>query len=194
MICSIVACGDSAKEWYKTPCDFSVGVNDCKKWGPDVDHLVCVNSPMKFQPVRANSGIDRLEIIMRSRPKKFYCHNSNWNHYFKGKGVPVEMLSMRNYNGSLRPNRLYFSKTSPFVAITLAVKLGARELILWGVDMLNHARFKEGHKDFGLELSNYLSLFDELGKQGIKVWIGNSETCLNKYLKVYVLREGYVQQ
>lgn len=187
MIASVVACGDSAKEWFKTPFDMSVGVNDCFKFGYNVDHLVCVNGPLKFQPRASNGMVNRLEIILDSRPKVFYCHNSNWKSYLKGV-CEMRMISMVNYNGKFRKGRNYFSKTSPFVAMCLAVNLGATELILWGVDFVNHWKYKPGNRAYESELNMYVSLIDELVHQGINIWIGNENTVLKDYLPVYVLR------
>lgn len=185
MTISVVACGDSAKEWYKTPCHISIGVNDCFKFGHEVDYLVLVNSPFKFEPRRpTNNGVNRLETIIDSTPKKVYVHNSNWRSYFKHKSQ-VENIAMRDYHGRYLKGRVYFSKTSPFVATTLAASLGAKDIILWGVDMVNHWRFQPGKKEFDSELSVYCDLFEQLEKNGIKCWIGNDNTVLSKYLKVY---------
>lgn len=181
MTASIVACGDSAKEWFKTPHDFSVGVNDCVKFGHEVDHLVVINSPGKFNPSVHNGHSDRMKTITDSKPKKFYCHNSNWRKWFRHG----EMIAMKQFNSTYMPGRVYFSKTSPIVAITLAVKLGATELILWGIDMLNHHRFHPGEKDQVTEIGYYSILFEQLENQGVKVWLGNGNSALKAFLPVY---------
>jgi hypothetical protein len=182
---SIVACGESAREWYKVPVDLSIGVNDCFKFGHEVDYLVLVNSPLKFEPRRANNnGVNRLETIYKSNPKKVFAHNSNWRSYFKYKSE-FQTLSMRDYNGRYNKGRVYFSKTSPFVAITLAVSLGAKDIILWGVDMLSHWRFSPGKKEMDSELAMYNDLFGEIKSHGINIWIGNKETVLKDYLQVW---------
>jgi hypothetical protein len=184
MTVSIVACGDSAKEWFKTPCDLSIGVNDCVKFGYEVDYLVVVNSPIKFHPGSKNGDVNRFKTIVGSKPKKFFCHNSNWRKYFKD----AENLAMKKFNTVYKPGRIYHSMTSPFVAITLAAKLGATEIIIWGVDMINHHKFAPGkHKDFEEELGYYSILFEELEKNGIKCWLGDGNSSLNRHLKVYGL-------
>lgn len=185
MRASIVACGNSAKNWNEVKVDFSIGVNDCFKFGYNVDYLVLVNSPFKFEPRRPNNnGVNRLEIITSSSPKKVYAHNSNWRTYFKYKSE-VQLLGMKEYRGQYKKGRIYFSQTSPFVAITLAASMGATDIILWGVDMLDHWRFRPGKKEMDSELSSYVSLFGELKEQGINCWIGNSETVLKDYLQVW---------
>lgn len=183
---SIVGCGDSAKHWFKEPCDMSVGVNDCVKFGHEVDYLVVVNSPLKFFPTVKNNHQDRIKTIAKSKPKKFYSHSGNWKQYFPTQ----ELISMRPFNGFYNPGRVYHTKTSPFVAITLAAKLGATEIIIWGVDMLTHHKFSaQAHQrhqgDFTTELGYYQMLFEALEKHGVKCYIGNENTVLKRYLPVY---------
>lgn len=182
MLASIVACGDSAKEWYKVPCDLSVGCNDCVKFGHEVDYLVVVNSPLKFHPRLDNKYTDRLKVITDSKPKKFLCHNSNWKKYFP----KAELLAFKTFIGTYRKGRVYCSKTSPFVAITLAASLGATEIILWGVDMVSHHTYSPGKRGFSIELDYYKILFEQLEKCGVKVWIGNDNTVLKGFLPVYI--------
>lgn len=179
MIFSIVACGQSAKDWI--PNGTSIGVNDANKWGKPVDYLVVVNSPIKFHPNKNNGSVDRLKVITSSKPKRFFCHNSNWRSYFP----KAELLGMRVFNGSYKPGRVYSSKTSPVVAITLAASLGAKDIILWGVDFTNHYRFQPGKKDYVDEIELYKMLFDELGKAGVKVWLGNDNTSLKQWLPIW---------
>jgi hypothetical protein len=179
---SIIGCGDSAKEWFKVPCDMSVGVNDCVKFGHEVDNLVVVNSPVKFFPNRHNNHTDRIKTIANSKPKRFFCHNGNWKQYFP----KYELLGLRPFNGTYKKGRIYSSGTSPMVAITLAVSLGATELIIWGVDFVNHQRWRKGQRGFDLELSLYQLMFEELAKEGIKVWLGNEVSELKKFLPKYI--------
>lgn len=181
IIASIVACGDSAKHWYKVPVNFSIGCNDCVKFGYEVNYLVCVDSPFKFQPKRQNGYIDRHKIIIDSKPERFYCHNSNWKKWFP----QAELLSMQVFIGTYRKNRVYSSKTSPFVAITKAVELGATELIIWGVDFINHHQYAPGKSSYNMELSHYRLLFEQLQANGIKLWIGDENTALKEFLPTY---------
>jgi hypothetical protein len=173
MIVSIVACGESAKHWFNTRCDISIGVNDCVKFGHEVDWLVVVNSPLKFKG-------GRLQTITRSKPKRFLCHNSNWNAHFPN----TELLTLKPFSGSVLKDRVYKSMTSPFVAITLAFNAGATDIILFGIDFLNHPNVKD--KLLKSELKEYKRLFDSLESKGVKVWLGNDQTVLKEYLPVWV--------
>lgn len=182
MIVSIVACGFSAKEWYKTPCDLSIGVNDCTKYGHQVDWLTVVNAPNKFTAKKKNNHEDRLSTIITSKPKRFFAHNGQWKQYFPN----CELLQIHPFRGSVKKDKIYFSKTSPFVAIHQAYSAGASDIILWGVDFLDHP--KVNGKLLHYELSEYRRLFEALEAKNIKVWLGNNQSVLKEYLKVYKLK------
>lgn len=183
MIVSIIACGDSAKEWYKTPCDLSIGVNDCFKFGHQVDYLLCLNAPGMFQPRKKNNYQDRLPIIKQSKPKKFITCLEGWKNHFSF--TEVEMVNPRLFGKHFSKGTLYHAKTSPFCAMSYAFNLGAKDIILWGVDFLNHGTLKPGKRETQFEIEEYVRFADIIEKQGTKVWIGNSETALNKYFGVW---------
>lgn len=182
-IVSVIGCGNSAKEWFKTHCDLSIGVNDCVKFGHEVDYLVVVNAPLKFNPSQRNGHINRLKVITDSKPKKFLCHNSHWRKLMNG--IDVELIAMQQFRGYFRVGRIYSTGTSPFIAITLAASKGAKEIILWGVDMITHKFYHAGNKEFDYELKKYKQLFEQLEQNGIKVWIGNENTVLKDILPLY---------
>lgn len=179
MTISIVGCGQSAKEWFKTPCDLSIGVNDCVKWGKEVDWLVVVNSPMKFKG-------ERWDTITGSKPKRFICHNGAWKKQFP----KAELAVIHPFRGGVKKGKIYFSKTSPFVALNIAYQESPTDIILWGVDFLNHPNVKD--KLLKTELNEYRRLFDALESKGVKVWIGNPDTVLREYLPVW--RDFYPQK
>ena len=179
MIISIIGCGQSAKDWHKTPCDLSIGVNDCLKFGHQTDWLVVVNAVNKFTPKPKNGYQDRLFTITRSRPKRFFCHNGAWKQYFTN----AELLQLYPFRGTVKKGKIYFSKTSPFVAMNLAYEAGATDIILWGVDFLDHPNVKD--KILKSELMEYKRLFDALEGKGVRCWIGSPETVLNDQLMVW---------
>lgn len=180
MTISIVACGPSAKDWNKVPCDLSIGVNDCVKFGAEVDHLVVINASHKFKPNTKNGNTDRLKIIIESKPKRFFCHDSRWRQYFP----KAELLTLKPFLGIVRKGRIMQSRTSPFVAITMAYNEGAKDIILWGIDFKNHPDIKGQLMD--RELEEYRRLFASLKDHGVNCWVGSEESVLTKYLKVWV--------
>lgn len=177
MTVSIVACGESAKEWFNTPCDLSIGVNDCLKWGREVDWLVVVNAPQKFRG-------QRWDTIINSKPKRFICHNGAWKRQFPN----AELAVLHPFRGSVKKGKIYFSKTSPFVAMNLAYEAGATDIILWGVDFLNHPKVKD--KMLKDELVAYSRLIEALKNKGVNVWLGSDQSVL-KDLKIVKWDVGF---
>lgn len=180
---SVVGCGESAVNWHTVPVDISIGVNDAFKFGHRTNWLVVVNSPFKFYPSPKNQGRDRLKVISDHKADRFFCHNQNWRKWYPN----LELLALKPFIGRLTPGRVYSSKTSPFVAITLAYSVGASEIILWGVDMVSHPVYSPNgkKKSFDSEFDNYLVLFKQLEKSGIKVYIGDSNTVFRDHLPLY---------
>lgn len=172
MTISIVGCGQSAKEWFNTPCDLSIGVNDCVKFGHEVDWLVVVNAPQKFR-----NG--RLETIHSSKPKRFLCHNGAWKRNFPD----AELLQLHPFRRTVKKGKITFSKTSPFVAINLAYSAEATDIILWGVDFLNHPNVKD--KMLERERIEYSRLFAAIQNKGVRIWVGSPETVLKDELMVW---------
>lgn len=182
MIVSIIGCGNSAKEWFNTPRDLSIGVNDCFKFGYQVDYLMCLNAPWKFQARKENGYQDRLSVIKQSKPQKFITCLEEWKKHF---GDYAEMVNPRLFGKHLVKGNLYHAKTSPFCAMSYAFNLGAKDIILWGVDFLDHGTLKPGMRDTEFEIEEYVRFADLIEKQGTKVWIGNSDTALNKHFEVW---------
>lgn len=182
MIVSIIGCGDSAKEWYKLPVDLSIGVNDCYKFGHHPNTLLIINDPSRFQASRKNNYQDRLNTIRKTKPEKFITNDREaWKRYFPH----AEEIKIRPFHKHNRKGEIYYSKTSPFVAISYAYNLGAKDIILWGVDMKTHHTYSAGTKAGDFELLELLKYIALLNNGGVRVWIGNNETALNNYLMVY---------
>lgn len=179
---SIVACGESARNWNSVPVDLSIGVNDCFKFGHQVDNLLLINDPSRFKPRAKNNHTDRLSIITSSQPKKVYSDSMAWAPYFKG--AYYEKITIQHFVGKLRPGVLYHhNRTSPFTAITLAVKLGASEIIVWGVDFKDHAYYNTESKVKQVR-NDYLKLIQQVNKSGVKVWSG-SDSLLSGFVNKY---------
>lgn len=174
MIVSIIACGDSARDWFKTPCDLSIGVNDAFKFGAQPDQLVIINFERKFTH-------ERLKTILATRPTKVWTHTSTWQKHFNNAVV----MRLTTFSGYVRDGLIYSSKTSPIVALSLAVKQGATEIILWGIDMLTHKTYRKGTKDGDYEIKNYLKFIEQIKKRGIKVYRGADNTAFDLYLPLY---------
>jgi hypothetical protein len=171
MIYSIIACGDSAKDWI--PRGVCLGVNDAAKWGKPLDALLVCNRPEQFET-------ERLDTIINTRAR-FFSNKANWVRWFPG----WEKVSMVTWYGNYNPKQVYSSGTSPFIAITLAAKLGAKDIILWGVDMLVHHIYNTKNPQTDREIRNYLQLFDALAEKEIRVWLGSKGSCFDNYLPLW---------
>jgi hypothetical protein len=68
--------------------------------------------------------------------------------------------------------------------MSYAYNLGAKDIILWGVDLLSHSEYKPGQRVTEFEIEQYVK-FAGMIKDNCKVWIGNEETALNKYFEVW---------
>jgi hypothetical protein len=125
---------------------------------------------------------DRFAIIIQTETLLF-SHKSDWEKYFPG----WHKLNLIPWYGTYHKGKIYKSDTSPFIAICLAVKLGATEIVLWGVDFVNHSKFKQGEAGTKREVETYLGLIRELNNIGIKVYLGSYGTAFDNYLPIYKL-------
>jgi hypothetical protein len=170
MVVNIVACGKTAEGWFNTPCDLSISVNDARKWGRDTDWLVVVNR--YFDPIREH-------VIKSSDPKKFFTHNQWWMGKFKNS----ELLRLQSYSKHLKKGHVYSSKTSPFVALSLAFNAGADTIIMHGVDLNDHPNVKG--KVLNYELRQFERFCKQLNEFGTKVFVSSSESKLSQFLPVW---------
>lgn len=173
MIVSIVACGQSAKDWHKTPCDLSIGVNDVLKFNHSVDQLVLINFERKFTPERLN--------IIKATKAKVFTHTQTWKKHFPS----AQVIKLTPFNKVVRPGFYYSSRTSPMVALSLAIKAKATDIVLFGIDFDGHKTFKRDNRDGIHEISKYLMFLDGVRKLGINVWRGADGTAFDLHMPLY---------
>lgn len=175
---TIVATGESAANWI--PHGYSIGVNDAWKFGRPTDALLICNRPETF-------SIERRKIIIESKPKDFYSNKANWaGHFPDWKRVRLHPWSgsLHNFHRSDGPSA-YSSNTSPIIAITLAYNLGAKEIILWGVDFKSHHLFNDKNPETKREVEAYLQVFEALKEKGVSVYRGADGTAFDNVLPLY---------
>ncbi len=168
MTVHVLGLGHTAKNFIPDG-NLTIGVNDIFSITP-VDYLIVINHPSRFK-----DEPERLNTIINSKPKVFYCNNNSWEKYFP----EWKQLQLTEFSYNRRTNRLWCSKTSPFVAISLANQMGALDIVLWGVDFENHKFFKKGTTYLNNEYSNYLKLFERINAN---VWLGSKGTCFDEDL------------
>lgn len=173
MIYTVVASGDSAKNWI--PRGTTIGVNDALKWGRDTDILILVNAPGKFK--------ERLDIIKKSKAKVLTNSVNMWRPYFPNCQKIERLIS---FNAKILKNFVYMSQTSPIIAISYAIKQGAKEIILYGVDFVNHRKWSKGTKAGDREIKIYCKFFAECERIGVKICLGALETAFDDILPLRI--------
>lgn len=171
MIATILGCGSSGKEWVRR--GMVVGSNDCGKWGRPVDVLVLANSIHKFG--------DRIKTIKKHEGEVFATTQKYWKEVFPR----VQGIKYTAFVSHIRKGMIYSARTTPIICCSLAIKLGATELILYGVDMLNHKVFARGTKRGNHEIATYVNFFKACEKIGVKVFLGATGTAFDNNLPLY---------
>lgn len=164
MICSIIGCGPSGQYWDGK--GYSIGVNDCFKFGKRTDILLIVNTLNKYPA--------RKRIVEESRPKDKLYGIGEWCTHPNYRAVPY----MNRFVGVLEKGKIYKSKTSPFIAVTLAYSMGYDKIILWGVDFDNHPIVNGQY--LKNEIAMYAKLQDALLKKGCSMYLGCTEEFENQ--------------
>jgi hypothetical protein len=182
MTVSVVACGNSAEHWHDVPHDYSIGVNDAFKWGHTFNALCVFNHRNKFTKARQ-------EVILNTRPVKLYTHCQSWLPYF-----PDHVLKrLRSWDGILYRNcdMLTHADTSPIIAMSLAANcLGAKTIILWGVEMITHSTYSKDNPLTREEIRKYVGYINNLQQSGINVYLGARPSALEQYIPIYKANTG----
>ena len=174
MTASIVALGSSAKDWFKIPHDFSVGVNDSAIFGKDPDHLVIVNFERKFHE-------ERLRVIKRTK-SQVWTHTQTWKKHFPD----AKVIKLSPFSINFRKGMYYSLRTSPIVAMSVAVNMGATKLILFGIDFKNHKSYNVGEKKGDFEAKQYLKFFEALKKVNVEVFLGSKGGAFDNHLPLWI--------
>lgn len=171
MISTIVASGESAKDWIQR--GLTIGVNDCQKWGKPVDILMLVNRPAKFKS-------DRLRTISQHKGAVLTNSVNEWKGIFPQAKKLERMVS---FSHRVNKGTHYTSATSPMIAISHAVSLGATYIIIWGVDFKNHKSYAQGSKRGNREIEVYRKFFKAVERLGVRVYLGALGTAFDNDLQ-----------
>lgn len=155
---SLIGCGETGALWDGI--GPSIGVNDCVKFGKQVDYLLVINAKGAFKG-------ERLETILNSKPKRFFSNLDQWKKHFDNfTHLKITHWPERGINVGLT----YHSKTSPFCAISLAHNMGFDEIVLYGVDFKTHKVYRANNPAFNSEKRRYELFVKALAKEGTKVY------------------------
>jgi len=142
MICHIIGCGSTGGLYVPGENDYVIGVNDAGKFGYEFNELLFLNPPHHFNEFYGSDqkiSISRLDVIRLTTCNNVVCLSTlvnQWLEYFK-KVIPLPQLT-RWTGKHFKPSEVYHTNTSPFTAMSYAVRLGFTNIVLWGVDFNNH--------------------------------------------------------
>lgn len=163
MVCHVLGLGKSIHD-FKEYEGYRIGVNDIDRY-TYADRVIVVNDFKKLP--------ERKHYIDSCRPMDGLWSQLN---QFKGHSS-YRKLNFTAFNGVFNPKKIYFSKSSPFIALSMAISMGFTEIVLWGVDMVDHPIIKGKTKI--VELNNFDKLCSEAGKLGVRIYKGSYISELN---------------
>jgi hypothetical protein len=151
----------------------TIGVNDIYKYIP-TDYLLLMDAMDTFSP-------ERLEIIKKSNPASTFSNLPEWDF------MPnFTLIGLNPVPGSVASLGYLYSLPrhvdSTFTAVAIAYSLGAKEIIMYGVDFYKHSSLMAYEEQILLTYANMLA---GLRKRGVKLFIGNKKSLLAKVLPVY---------
>jgi hypothetical protein len=171
MTIHVIGKGES-KEFFKHDGNITIGVNDVNKW-IKTDHIVVVD-PM--------DAYKEQHETYRSSNAMFWSQNEDNKNYVKNFTL-IELARGRGVLDEFDSDRFVYSITSPFVAVHLAYKLGAKNIVMWGVDFNTHPNFdtdslrNRALKDFG-------NLRKKLNERGVNFYVGNEMSMFSSILPI----------
>jgi hypothetical protein len=171
MTIHVIGKGES-KEFFKHDGNITIGVNDVNRW-IKTDHIVVVD-PM--------DAYKEGHEIYRNSNAMFWSQNEDNRNYVKNFTL-IELARGRGVLDEFDSDRFVYSITSPFVAVHLAYKLGAKNIVMWGVDFNTHPNFdtdslrNRALKDFG-------NLRKKLNERGVNFYVGHEMSMFSSILPI----------
>jgi hypothetical protein len=169
MTIHVIGKGES-KEFFKHDGNVTIGVNDVNRW-IETDHIVMVD------PVH-----ESMRNVLITTSAKFWSQLESNSIYVKHFNK-IDLARGRGVLDEFDSDRFVYSITSPFVAVHLAYKLGAKNIVMWGVDFNTHPNFdtdslrNRALKDFG-------NLRKKLNERGVNFYVGNEMSMFSSILPI----------
>lgn len=176
----VLGLGESILD-YKNDGSETIGVNDIYKHYP-VDYLLVMDQPHRFTK-------DRLATILLSTPKKFYSNVRDDSGKYIWGGMPnfIPILTEKG-RGNLKsidePDLYSLSNNSPFTACVMAYKMGAKRIVLYGVDLNTH-RHLSSENMLSTILVHYKNLFEKLKDRGVGLFVSSEKSKLSAIIPVF---------
>jgi len=171
MTIHVIGKGES-KEFFKHDGNITIGVNNVNEW-INTDHVVVVDPISAYNKVPKIYSESNAMFWSQLEDNRNYVKNFTLIDLARGRGVLDEFDS----------DRFVYSITSPFVAVHLAYKLGAKNIVMWGVDFNTHPNFdtdslrNRALKDFG-------NLRKKLNERGVNFYVGHEMSMFSSILPI----------
>lgn len=154
--------------------NITIGVNDIHSYFCS-DYVVCIDEPRAFPDKK------RLNTIQQTKCKGFYSHLDCWKHLENFN--KIELISPRGSVENLDSEGFCYSISSPFVACVLAYKMGAKKIVLWGVDFMSHPEINSHRRDKAI--ADFKRLNEAFIQRGVQMFVGDSFSYLSTFLPVW---------
>jgi len=176
----VCGCGSSLSSFVGPERFRTIGVNDVgRQFQPD--YLVVVNRPQQFRD-------DRYRFVEESGARAIFTQlKLDLPH----QHVVSFRLGQRGGVGVSDPGALPYTRNSPYVAMALAMHMGARRIGVIGVDFTDHHFFRAtGRHPLSRELTRidaeYRRLYDECRRGGVEVFNLSGESRLTAFPKLSI--------
>jgi len=157
---------------YQNDGSTTIGVNDIQRYH-STDYVVCVDHTTVF-------NAERLQGIKNSKCIGFYTQLEDWNNLVQNVNI-IEFNRGRGLIDGLDSDRFCYSNNSPYVACILAYKLGAKKIVLWGVDFNDHPHLNGSAREKSFR--DYKELQKALNKRGVSIYCGHEDSYLSTILR-----------
>lgn len=177
--CIILGCGSTGAEYKFQDGDYVIGVNDCWKFGTHLNELLFLNPPHHFNELGDNAR-PRIETIKQTSCNSVVCLVPlvvKWKQHFPVVS-PLPVLTRWIGQHRYSSNVVYHTNNSPFTAMSYAVRLGFKEIVLFGVDFANHK-----HLNAVSCAPDFSEFSQAIKRDGVKLYKGSSKSRL--VLEVY---------
>lgn len=171
MTINVLGLGDTLQS-FNHDGNITIGVNDIQRY-VNTDYVVCVDHPSVFSP-------ERLEAIKDSDCIGFYTQLEDWKQLVQNVNI-IEFNRGRGLIDGLDTDKFCYSNNSPYVACILAYKLGAKRIVLWGVDFNDHPHLNGASRDKAFR--DYKELQKALNKRGVSIEVGDNDSYLSTILR-----------
>lgn len=153
-----------------------IGVNDI--WSKvKTEMVVCIDRPERFTS-------SRLEVIRSCTPQIFFSYLDDWRASKQSSFYWKRKIKGLGKNEIFQGNTIYHSLHSPFVACNIAYLLGAKNIVMYGVDFISHSKLK-GSSTISKIVSDFEWLRDNLSKRGVNLYIGHQASRLSGSLELW---------